>query len=201
LSLNDRRNWQVFFGTVGLLLGLSAAWLSAVELSDDNIRAVIRNTARVAFVMYLVVLVARPLQQLLRRDWTAALLRNRRLVGVAFAATMSAHLGLIFYRFGSQPGLDPPPPNFIGYGAYTVFYLMLITSFDRPKRWLGARSWKVLHRTGLVLAAIVFAAPRSLADFEDPVYLAYLAALLLALAIRFTAWRQSRQPGTRRYAR
>ena len=200
MSLNDRRNWQVFFGTVGLLLSLSAAWLSTVELADANIRTATRYTARVAFMLYIVVLVARPLQQLLRRSWTAALLRNRRLVGVAFAATMSAHLALIFYRFGSQPELDFPPPSFIGYGAYTVFYLMLITSFDRPKRWLGPRAWKALHRTGLVWAAIIFAAPRGLADFEDPVYLTYLAAFLLAVAIRFTAWRQSTRPGTRRYA-
>ena len=200
MSLNDRRNWQVFLGTVGLLAVLSATWLATVELSDANIRAVTRNTARLAFVLYIVVLVARPLQQLLRRSWTAALLRNRRLVGVAFAATMTAHLGLIFYRFGSQPELDFPPPNFVGYGAYTVFYLMLITSFDRPKRWLGPRAWKILHRSGLVWAAFIFAAPQKLADFEDPVYLAYLAAFLLALAIRFTAWRQSPRPGTRRYA-
>ena len=46
MSPNDRRNWQVFLGTVGLLAGLSAAWLAAVELSDANIRAATRNTAR-----------------------------------------------------------------------------------------------------------------------------------------------------------
>lgn len=200
MSRNDRRNWQVFLGTVSLLAGLSAVWLAAVELTDDNIRTATRNTARIAFTLYIVVLVARPLQQLLRRNWTATLLRNRRLVGVAFAATMTAHLGLIFYRFGSQPELDFPPPNLVGYGAYTVFYLMLITSFDRPKRMLGPRAWKFLHRTGLVWAALIFAAPQQLSDFEDPVYLAYLAAFLLAMAIRFTAWRRSTRPGTRRYA-
>ena len=55
MSLNDRRNWQVFLGTVGLLAGLSATWLATVELSDANIRAVTRNTARLAFVLYIVV--------------------------------------------------------------------------------------------------------------------------------------------------
>ena len=200
MSRNDRRNWQVFLGTISLLGGLSAAWLASVELSDDNIRVATRSTVRVAFVLYLVVLVARPLQQLLRKDWTAALLRNRRLVGVAFAAAMTAHLGLIIYRFKTPPILDLPPPNLVGYGAYAVFYLMLITSFDRPKRLLGPRAWKILHRTGLVWAAIVFVAPQSLEEFADPVFLTYLVAFLLALSIRVTAWRQSRRPGSRRYA-
>jgi hypothetical protein len=200
MSRNDRRNWQVFLGTIGLLGGLSAAWLASVELSDDNIRVATRSTVRVAFVLYLVVLVARPLQQLLRKDWTAALLRNRRLVGVAFAAAMTAHLGLIIYQFESNSTLDLPPPNLVGYGAYAVFYLMLITSFDRPKHLLGPRAWKILHRTGLVWAAIVFVAPQSLEDFADPVHLAYVVAFLLALSIRITAWRRSRRPGTRRYA-
>ena len=227
MSRNDRRNWQVFLGTISLLGGLSAAWLASVELSDDNIRVATRSTVRVAFVLYLVVLVARPLQQLLRKDWTAALLRNRRLVGVAFAAAMTAHLGLIgiplgifsgitfhlarnnamtahlgliIYRFKTHPILDLPPPNLVGYGAYAVFYLMLITSFDRPKRLLGPRAWKILHRTGLVWAAIVFVAPQSLEEFADPVFLTYLVAFLLALSIRVTAWRQLRRPGSRRYA-
>lgn len=201
MSRNDRRNWQVFLGTIGLLGALSAAWLASAESSDDNILTATRFTVRIAFVLYLIVLVARPLQQLLRKDWTAALLRNRRLVGVAFAAAMTAHLGLIIYRFESHPTLDLPPPNFVGYGAYAIFYLMLITSFDRPKRLLGPRAWKILHRTGLVWAAIVFVAPRSLEEFADPVFLTYLVAFLIALSIRITAWRQSRRRGTRRYAR
>lgn len=68
---------------------------------------------------------------------------------------------------------------------------------------LGALSaaWKILHRTGLVWAAIVFVAPRSLEEFADPVFLTYLVAFLIALSIRITAWRQSRRRGTQRYAR
>jgi len=200
MSTNDRRNWQVFLGVTGLLAGLAAAWLATVEPSDASIRTTMRQTARLAFALYLVVLAARPLQELLRRNWTAALLRNRRLVGVAFAGAMTTHLGLIFYRFGSQPELDFPPPNFVGYGAYTVFYLMLITSFDAPKRALGPRAWKALHRTGLVWAAVVFAAPRSLEDFSDPAYFTYLVPLVAVLLVRFTAWQRSPRRGNPRYA-
>ncbi len=194
MSRNDRQNWWVLFAVLLLTGGASALWLASVEFSDANIRVPTRHTAQLAFALYLVVLVARPLQQLLRADWTAALLRNRRLVGVAFAATMTTHLALIAYRFGTQPELEYPLGNLlVGGGAYAVFYLMLITSFDAPKEAMGLRSWKILHRTGLVWAAVIFGLPRSIDDLSDPDYLKFGIPFAIAIAIRFTAWLRSRR--------
>jgi sulfoxide reductase heme-binding subunit YedZ len=195
VSNNDRRNWQVLLGTIAVTGGLSVLWIAVTGFSDENIRVPLRVTARLAFVLYLVILVARPLQQLLRKDWTAALMRNRRLVGVAFAAVMTAHLALIAYRFGSQADLHFVF-NLFGATAYAVFYLMLITSFDAPKKALGPRAWKFLHRTGLVIAAVVFGLPRSLEDLGDPDYLKFGIPFVLAVAIRVTAWLRSRRPGS-----
>lgn len=194
MSNNDRKNWQVLFGTLVLTGGLSVFWIATAGITDENIRAPLRVTAWLAFLLYLAVLVARPLQQLLRRKWTAALLRNRRLVGIAFAATMTTHLVLIAYRFGSQADLDFTM-NLVGASAFAVFYLMLITSFDRPKRALGPRAWKILHRTGLVIAAFIFGLPRSLEDLGDPDYLKFGIPFAIAVAIRVTAWLRSRRPG------
>ena len=194
MSRNDKQNWQVLTAVLLLTGGASVLWLLSREFSDENIRVPIRHTAQLAFAMYLVVLVARPLQQLLRSEWTAALLRNRRLVGVAFAATMTSHLGLIAYRFGSQPELEYPLFNLlIGGGVYAVFYLMLITSFDAPKKAMSLKSWKILHRTGLVWAALVFAVPRSADDLSNPDYLKFGIPFAIAIAIRVTAWLQSRR--------
>ncbi len=192
MSTNDKRNWQVFLGGLVLIGGVIAAWLATVGASDENIRLTMRESAFLAFMLYVVVLVARPLQQLLRRDWTAKLLRNRRLVGVAFAAAMTAHLGLIAYRFGTQPELEFSPDPF-GMGAYAVFYLMLITSFDVPKKALGPRAWKLLHRAGLLIAAVIFAVPRPLETITEPDYLRYGIPFALAVLLRFTAWRRSRR--------
>lgn len=192
MSENDRRNWQVFFAAFLLTTTFSVLWLAGGELSDENIRTPMRYSAQLAFVLYLVVLVARPLQQLLRKDWTAALLRNRRLVGVAFAAVMTAHLGLITYRFSSQPELDFSFP-FVGAGAYAVFYLMLITSFDRPRKAISRKAWKILHRTGLVVAAVIFGLPQSLDDLSDPDYLKFGIPFAIAVSIRAIAWQQSRR--------
>lgn len=193
MSRNDRQNLLVFFGVVTLIAATAVFWLGMGELTDERIRVTLRRSADFAFVLFLIVFVARPLQQLLRRNWTARLLRNRRLVGVAFAAAMTAHLGLIIYRFTSQADLDFPPPNFFGYGAYTLFYLMLITSFDAPKKALGPRAWKFLHRLGLVWASIIFGLPRSVGDLTDPEYLVFGIPFLIAVLVRVTAWQRLRR--------
>jgi sulfoxide reductase heme-binding subunit YedZ len=197
MSANDKQNWQVLLAVLLLTGGISLLWLGSTTVTDEDLRIPIRYTAQIAFVLYLIVLVTRPLQQLLRLDWTAALLRKRRLVGVAFAAVMTTHLGLIAYRFGTQPELEYPLFNLLFGGAtYAVFYLMLITSFDGPKKALGPRKWKILHRTGLVLGALIFGLPRSLEDLADPDYLKFGIPFAIALMIRLTAWLRSRQRGS-----
>ena len=195
MTNRDRRNWQVLLGTLVLTGGLSGLWIAVTGFSDENIRVPLRYTAWLAFVLYLVVLIARPLQQLLRRNWTAALLRNRRLVGVAFATVMTVHLVLIAWRFGWQADLDFSLSLF-GAGAYAVFYAMLITSFDGPKKALGPRAWKFLHRLGLIWAAVIFGLPRSLEDLSDPDYLKFGIPFAIAVAIRITAWLRSRRRGS-----
>ncbi len=197
MTNNDKQNWQVLFATILLTAGISVLRLVNTPMTDDDIRMPTRHTAQLAFALYIVILVARPLQQLLRKDWTATLLRKRRLIGVAFAAVMTTHLGLIAYRFGTQPELEYPLFNLMfGGTAYALFYLMLITSFDAPKKALGPKKWKLLHRTGLVWAALIFGLPRSAEDLTDPEYLKFGIPFVIALVIRFTAWRQSRRRGS-----
>ena len=195
MTKSDLRNWQVLLASLLLTSALSVALLSGTSLSDDDIRAPMRFTAQIAFGLYLVILIARPLQQLLRQNWTAALLRNRRLVGVAFAATMTTHLVLIVYRYSSQAELEFSLDLF-GVGAYAVFYAMLITSFDGPKKAIGPKAWKLLHRVGLVWAAVIFGLPRSLEDLTDPDYLKFGIPFAIAILIRITAWLQSRRRGS-----
>ncbi len=195
MTNNDRQNWRVLLGTLLLSGGVSGLWIAVVGFSDENIRAPLRYTAWLAFILYLVILVARPLQQLLRKAWTAALLRNRRLVGVAFATVMTVHLVLIAWRFGSQIELEFSLDLF-GAGAFAIFYVMLVTSFDGPKKAVGPKAWKILHRLGLIWAAVIFGLPRSLEDISDPDYLKFGIPFAVAVLIRFTAWLRSRQRGS-----
>ena len=108
-------------------------------------------------MIYLVVFVARPLRRLFPGKYSTALLRERRSLGVSFAAMHSVHLGLIAYRYGTIPGLEYPITDaLVGGTAYALMYLMLITSFDAPARALGPTNWRRLHKTGLYFVGLIF---------------------------------------------
>ncbi len=194
---SSAKNWIVLSIAFLLPVGVAAAWLSSVELVDSNIILPLRHSVQFAYPFLLLIIVARPLQVLLRETWTARLVRARRLIGVAFAGIMSAHLALIAFRFWYTPELTYPTPNLlVGAGAYLLMYLMLITSFDGPTRALGPRRWKLLHRTGLVYAALIFAVPRSIGEITEFEYLKLGVPMLVALSIRFIAWRRSTRRGS-----
>ena len=109
---SNQRNWLIFLSAFAATALASIAFLSAVGVNDENSRIALRLSARIAFVILLVVFVARPLQQLFTTPFTAKLLRNRRLFGVAFAGIHTAHLGLIFHHLRVVPDFDF---NFVAY--------------------------------------------------------------------------------------
>ena len=109
---------------------------------------------------------------------------------------MTVHLGLIAYRFGSQPELEYPLFNLLFGGAsYALLYLMLITSFGAPKKALGPRKWKALHLAGIFWAALIFGSPRPPEAILTPDYLKFGIPFAIALLIRITAWQLSRRRG------
>ena len=100
------KNWTVFLSMMLFILACAVAWLSSVELIDANIIRPVRHSVQFAYPFLLLAMVARPLQQILRKPWTAKLLRRRRLIGVAFAGAMTAHLILIVFSLYLYPGAD-----------------------------------------------------------------------------------------------
>ena len=195
------RNWVVFLGVILFSLGAAAVWLSTIGAVDDNIRVTLRHSVQLAYVLLLVVLLARPLQLLLRKPWTAKLLRNRRLVGVAFAGAMTAHLALIIFRYNTVPELSFDLSGaWIGASAYALVYLMFITSFNGPAKAIGPKAWKILHRLGLLVFIGIFAVPRTLAEISEFDYLKFGLPMLIVLLIRFAAWRRSNQRDKQRSA-
>jgi len=195
------RNWVVFLGVASFSMGAAAIWLSIVGPVDDNIRGTLRHSVQLAYVILLVVLLARPLQQLLRKPWSAKLLRNRRLFGVAFAGAMTAHLALILFRYNSVPELSLSlSGSWIGITAYTLIYLMFITSFNGPTKAIGPKAWKILHRAGLLVSVGIFAVPRSLEQLSEFDYLKLGIPMLVVALIRFVAWRQSSRRDKQRSA-
>jgi DMSO/TMAO reductase YedYZ heme-binding membrane subunit len=188
---SNQRNWTVFLATTGVALAVSFAILAVAGNSDDNIRALLRLTARAAFVLLLIVFIARPLRQLVKTPGTLALLKNRRLLGISFAGVHTAHLVLIFYRVWQVPAFEFDwLARLPGIATYAMLYVMFITSFDCPARAIGPKRWKILHKIGLYWLFVAFAQreiPRSL-DNVDPVILLLTAFIAAALIIRVSAF-------------
>ena len=193
---NNQKNWSVFLGTIGLSTLVYVAYLGSIGTSEENVFSVLRWSARLSFLALTLVFVARPLQQLVKKPWTAKLLRRRRLIGIAFAGLHTAHLGFIIYRGRiSDEYVFRAADNLAGTVGYVVILLMLITSWDSTARMLGRRNWKVLHTIGLfgLFAAFTnFVRPASL-ETATPISWLLLAIALGALTIRVLANLKQRQ--------
>jgi len=188
---NDRRTLVQFLASTALVAAVCVAYFATAGLADDNIRLLLRLTARVAFVVLLLVFIARPLRDLIKTPLTLALLKNRKQLGVTFAGIHTVHMTLIFYRAQQVPDFEfSLASNLPGMITYVLIYLMLITSFSGPAKAIGPKAWRILHKTGLFLITAVFAQtqlPKSMDDFAD-VNWGLVGLLAFALLVRATAF-------------
>ena len=188
---NDRRTLIQFVASTALVSAACLMYLNTAGWTDDNIRLLLRLTARVAFIVLMLVFVARPLRKLIKTPLTLALLKNRKLVGVTFAGIHTAHMALIIYL--SQQGTDfefSIADNLSGMFTYVVIYLMLITSFSGPAKAIGPKAWRILHKAGLFLIMGVFAQtqlPESLDELGE-VNWGIAGLLIVVLLVRGTSF-------------
>jgi len=193
---NKQRNWRTFFGAIAATSLVCGGYLAIAGTSDEYLRIVLRLSARAALLVLLLVFVARPLQQLFHTAQTARLLRNRRLLGIAFAGIHTAHLGFILLRARLIQDFEfSPAANLPGMLAYVVILLMFASSFDSTTRLLGPRYWRLLHKSGLYVLFAAFTQTQlpepgqALTDLNWPL----LFLIAAALVIRLTAWLAQRQ--------
>ena len=194
---SNGKNFSILSGVL-LVTGIaSIGYLQVAGSNDENLTLLLRLTARLSFMIYLVVFIARPLRQLVVSELSQWLLRERRSFGIAFAAVHSVHLGLIAWRYGTVPGLEYETINAIfGGTAYALMYMMLITSFDSTARALGPKAWRRLHKTGLYYIGLIFVAtmlPEPGAPFITPERAWFVLLTAAAVFVRLTAYFASRK--------
>jgi methionine sulfoxide reductase heme-binding subunit len=160
------------------------------EAKDGWLHAA-RYTARLSFLVFLPVFLARPLHQLSPSAATRWAVRNRRYLGLAFATAHFVHL-FALTRFNVVTDQVPDMVTLIGGGgAYVFLTAMTLTSNDAAVRTLGARNWKRLHTVGLfwLWGVFTFSYFGRVAEgmlFFIPFFAAALASLALRLYVRFT---------------
>lgn len=196
--MNDKKILGTFVAATLLTLGVCIAYLGMTDTSDDNIRLVLRAGGKFSFVLLLVVFIARPLRQLIRAPFTQSLLKNRALIGVSFAGAHTAHLMMIIYRTQQNPEFElTPGGTWTGIVLYTLIYAMLITTFSRPRRTIGPRYWRILHKTGLYVLTLGFIQSQLPSSLDDLSAMNWwlMPLIVVALVIRLTAFfaRRSRK--------
>jgi DMSO/TMAO reductase YedYZ heme-binding membrane subunit len=192
VSSSSRKNIYILLIVILSASTFSVLYLNSAGHNDDNIRLLQRLTARLSFMIYLLIFIARPLRQMFKTDTTLWLVRERRSFGIAFAAMHSVHLGLIVYRFSTIPGLSyGVAEGLIGGTAYVLMYLMLLTSFDGPARALGPLAWRRLHKFGLYYIGAIFIStllPEQGDQLLAPERVWFVVLTSAALIVRLTAY-------------
>ena len=184
----------------GLVAAASAALVAMVALvvalegtGEPGLRAVIRWTARTSLALFLLAFVASSLRRLWRAPASAWLLRNRRYLGLSFAVSHGLHLAGILALAASVPEATFNPVTVVGGGVgYAFVAAMAATSSDAAFRRLGARRWRLLHRTGAWVIFAIFAQSYLVAPFVNPAYAPLGLAVAAALGLRVAAWWRGR---------
>ena len=100
-----------------------------------------------------------------------------------------ALFGLWVVTAGAAPSSNP-----LGTLGYILLIAMTVTSFKRPAAWLGKRSWKILHTTGMhffwlgLLFEYSVKLPKSML-----IYSPFFILLVLAMILRLAAPRKQKE--------
>lgn len=176
-------------GLVGLGLALAcAAVLATGGGTQEDIRLVIRMTARTSLVLFCLAFTASALVRLWPGAFTRWLRRNRRQVGVSFAVSHGLHLAAIVAFAVTAPEVffaQVPIATLVGGGfAYALIIAMTATSFNSTAMMIGPRAWKILHTLGAWYIWVVFFQSFAKRSVGDPFYIPFALIVAAALVIR-----------------
>jgi hypothetical protein len=185
------KGWRIVGVAALAQLAIFASVVSIQGTDEAGIRALVRATARVSFLFFLPVYLASSLRRLWPTPATRWMLANRRYLGVSFFVAHALHLDSIWMLsllLGDSFAMDAQ--SLYGGGlAYVFAFAMAVTSSDRAFAWLGARRWRLLHRTGIHYIWYIWAFTWLPTSFASPLYALFSALTLGAAGVRFAAWR------------
>jgi len=201
-------NWGLFAVVV---IPMSIAVLLAMTTVDitspSGISAMIQFSVRLAVPWLFVAFAASSLVVVFPGSFSRWLLRNRRIIGLCFAAGMAWQLFFIVWMVTGFWGyyvaeaysyfdLSEQLPG------YLIIIAMTLTSFKFGRSKLSAWQWKVLHKGGIYfLWGVVWSTYWfELFYYEDVQFIDYVYYWLgfSAWAVRMAAWSKKRalQPAT-----
>src|SRR5438034_1861457 len=144
--------WRLF-AVLALALTALCIWIASMRgFEVEGVRMVIRFTARTSLMFFALAFSAASLARLWPNAWTLWQHRNRRYLGVTFAASHALHaIAIVSFAVmdptGYAAATSAASYTFGGIG-YAFIIAMTATSFDRTAQALGSRVWRALHLAG-----------------------------------------------------
>jgi methionine sulfoxide reductase heme-binding subunit len=192
--------WRLFLVLTLILAALCVAITGVRQFDVNGVRMVIRFTARTSLLFFCLAFSAAALARLWPNAWTKWQRRNRRYLGVTFAASHALHAVALVVFANMDPlgfaGATNLASYVFGSIGYAIIIAMTATSFDRTAAAIGPRAWRILHLAGGYYLWIQFMVSFGKRIPAMPLYSLFLIPLLAVMAVRLIAMasRASGQP-------
>jgi len=191
----QRHTWFEGFRLLALLTLVLAGlcvWIAGMRHFEvEGVRMVIRFTARSSLLFFCLAFSAAALARLLPNAFTRWQRRNRRYLGLTFAASHALHAGAIIAFASMDPAgfaMATSVATYIFGGiGYAVIIAMAGTSFDGAVAAIGPRAWQLLHRVGGYYLLLQFMVSFGKRIPAMPLYSLFLIPLFAVLALRLIA--------------
>lgn len=192
--------WRLLAALTLSLIALSL-WIAAMrQFEVEGVRMVIRFTARSSLLLFCLAFSAAALARLWPNAWTRWQRRNRRYLGLSFAASHAIHAVAIIAFANMDPAsfaeATSPASYIFGGIGYAFIIAMSATSFDRTAALIGPRAWRMLHLVGGYYLWVQFMASFGKRVPTMPLYAAFLIPLLVVMALRLIAMASRQRPRT-----
>ena len=199
-----QHNWfegWPLFAVLTLALTVLSIWIASMrQFEVEGVRMVIRFTARTSLLFFCLAFGAAALARLWPNAWTRWQRRNRRYLGVTFAASHGIH-AIAVASFALMAPTDyiaaTSAATYIFGGIGYVFIIaMTATSFDLTAAAIGPRAWRILHVTGGYYLWFQFMVSFGKRVPGMPLYALFLIPLLAVMALRLIAMASARSART-----
>ncbi len=199
-----RQNWFEawrLFAVLTLILIVLAIWIAGMrQFEVDGVRMVIRFTARTSLLFFCLAFSAAALARLWPNAWTRWQRRNRRQLGVTFAASHGIHAVAVVCFAMMAPAdfvaATSATTYIFGGIGYAFITAMTATSFDRTAAAIGPRAWRILHLAGGYYLWLQFMVSFGKRIPDMPLYSLFLIPLLAVMALRLIAMASTRSAPT-----
>jgi len=199
-----RQNWFEgwrLFAVLALILIALSIWIAGMrQFEVDGVRMVIRFTARTSLLFFCLAFSAAAMVRLRPNAWTRWQRRNRRMLGLTFAASHGIHAVAIAAFAVMDPAGYAAATSLASYIfggiGYAFILAMTATSFDRTAKALGAIAWRRLHLVGGYYLLFQFMVSFGKRIPDMPLYALFLIPLLAVFALRMISMAAARTPRT-----